>query len=256
VRKVGGSIAALRNFGASLALGEVLVFLDADCLPPATWLERALAVRPAAALWGAHYLVPRDATWVGSVWAEFQAVSAEGEVSFLPSGDLFVGRDDFVRIGGFGESLETSEDFELCQRAKRHGMRVMAFAELGVLHEGTPRTLKQFYRQNRWHGKHVLRMFLANLPSRTGLPVVALSVWVLVMFWMALLVPVFALPGGHWMVAVTPLLLLILPAALLALAKTIRAGRIVAAPALWTLYMTYFLARAAALTLKPARTHR
>ncbi len=256
VSKLGGRISAVRNYGASLATGEILAFLDADCLSRPTWLEDSLKLAHQNMIWGAHYLVPRDATWVGKTWFDHQATEQQGPVSFIPGSNLFMHRSTFIKLGGFDELLETSEDVELSQRAISHGMQVIAYPSLAVYHEGTPRTLHQFYRQNRWHGKHVLRLFISNLPSTKHLHLVAMSFYTLVVFWAAIAVPLFALPRHRFAVAIAPFVLLILPAIVLGLKKAIAARRMSAAPKLCVLYMTYFLARAAALTHMSLRSHR
>lgn len=250
-----GRISAVRNHGAALATGTVLAFLDADCIPRPTWLETLLDLPPANSIWGAPYLVPADATWVGTIWFKYQATEQQGRVSFLPGGNLCIARSDFEKIGGFDESVSTSEDVELCARAGKRGMDVIAYPSLAVFHQGTPRTLHGFYRQNRWHGEHVLRMFLAS-PSMRVFPVVALSAYTLLMFWAALVFPIFALLHRRWLPALLPLLLLLLPAALLSLRKTAATRRRRDAPALFLLYLTYLLARAASLARLSSRTHR
>ncbi len=241
------TISELRNRGAAASTGAILAFLDADCMAQPNWLEEALAHAQDNTLWGAHYRVPSDATWVGRTWFQYQATEHAGPVSFLPAGCLFLTRSAFRALDGFTASIETSEDDELCDRARTLGMNVIAYPTLAVQHEGTPRTLAHFYRQNRWHGKHLLRVFLASLPSTRILPLLSLTVYTLVLFWAAVLVPFFVLPH-HILLAVLPLGLLLLPPLLLALGKTLRAYSPLDAPALFLLYLTYFLARAAALT--------
>ena len=243
----GCTISELRNRGAALATGSILAFLDADCMPRPNWLEEALVRAQDNTLWGAHYLVPRDATWVGRTWFKYQATAQAGTVSYLPAGCLFVTRSAFIALGGFESSVETSEDDELCDRARAQGMNVIAYPALAVYHEGTPRTLSRFYRQNRWHGKHLLRVVLASLPSTRILPLLSVTVYTLVMFWAAILIPILVLPR-HVVPAFLPLILLLLPPLLLALGKTLKSRSPLDAPALFLLYLTYFLARAASLT--------
>jgi glycosyltransferase involved in cell wall biosynthesis len=255
VSKTGCRISAVRNHGAALATGTVLAFLDADCIPRPTWLESLLELQPRNSIWGAPYLVPTDATWVGTIWFKYQATAQQGRVSFLPGGNLCIARSDFEKIGGFDESVSTSEDVELCARARKLGLEVIAYPSLAVFHEGTPRTLHGFYRQNRWHGEHVLRMFLAS-PSMRVFPVVALSVYTLLMFWAALVFPIFALLHRRWLLALLPIVLLLLPAALLSLRKTAATRCRRDAPALFLLYLTYLIARAASLARLSSRTHR
>lgn len=249
-------ISAVRNFGASLAKGRVLAFLDADCLPPARWLEEALSLGSPRDIWGAHYLIPKNSTWVGKVWFEYQATAQQGPVSFLPGGCLFIPRAAFEQIGGFGENLETSEDVELCARARQYGMAVLAFPQVAVYHGGTAQTLQQFYRQNRWHGTTVLRIFFANLPSTANLPLVALSLYTLLMFWAAILGFLFGLFSHPFGLAVAFPILLCLPACLLSFGKAFGTGRWADAPKLCILYMTYLLARAASVTQLSKRNHR
>jgi len=251
-----GNISKVRNWGAKSITGETLAFLDADCVPKITWLREAITIRHERGIWGAHYSVPADATWVGKLWGKYQATEQAGAVLFVPAGDMFILREDFLKIGGFSEDLDTSEDVELCQRALKKGLHVSAFPSLAVEHNGTPRTLAQFYRQNRWHGKHVLRKFVANLPSLKNLPIVALTLYTLFMFWVCILLPIIAIGIHRWWIALIPPILLLLPFVVISLIKTLRFGRLVEAPALITLYTTYFLSRAAALTLRSGRNHR
>ena len=252
----GGSIADVRNHGASLASGEVLAFLDSDCFTRPNWLQDAVRHGSPDLLWGAHYLVPDDGTWVGKIWGEFQAKEKQGPASFIPSSNLILHRSSFQTIGRFGGSFETSEDVELSLRARRHGLQIVAFPDLAVFHAGTPRTLKHFYLQNRWHGKHVVRMFLANLPRLTHLPLLSLSLYVLVMFWASWLGALLALVYHRMLLLVWPVVLLLMPALLLAMGKTVRQQRPRAMPRLFVLYVTYLLARAAALLQPPTRSHR
>lgn len=181
LRKPGVHIAALRNFGASEASGEILAFLDADCLPPQNWLRSAARYLADSEhdIVGAHYGLSPDSTWVGRIWHEDRESHKLGEVDYLPSGDLILRRDAFSRLNGFDESIQTNEDFEFCQRALKAGLRIWSFAELRVIHLGLPQTIAHFFRKNRWHGKHVLRVFLRNLPDLHNLVPLLFAVYVL-----------------------------------------------------------------------------
>ncbi len=50
LQKHGVKISALRNLGANAASGAILAFLDADCLPPPSWLTDILALAPKTVL--------------------------------------------------------------------------------------------------------------------------------------------------------------------------------------------------------------
>jgi glycosyltransferase involved in cell wall biosynthesis len=167
VEKPDVSIAALRNAAAAISRGALLGFLDADCLVPRNWLKDAegFLEEPNAGIVGAHFRIPPDSKWIARCWFDDEHANLPGETPYVPSGDLLVSRSAFDRIGGFDESLQTNEDYEFCQRAKRAGFSVCSFPELEVVHLGTPRTISEFYHKQAWHGRHVLRVFVQNLPS-------------------------------------------------------------------------------------------
>lgn len=243
-----GSISAVRNYGASLGSGEILAFLDADCLAPENWLWNATNPTPEACVWGAHYLIPEDAGWVSRVWFLYQAKSRDGVVSFIPASNTFIHRVDFDRLGGFDESIETSEDVDLCTRASAIGLNIIAMSALAVTHEGGPRTLRGFYRQNRWHGNHVLQVFLRNLPSLQNAHIIAMSLYTFVLFWMTIASTIAAVLWHMWFLPLALLGLLLLPPFILSIYRTAGSRSVGSVTQLWILYTTYLLARASALT--------
>jgi glycosyltransferase involved in cell wall biosynthesis len=182
VSKPGVNISAARNAGVMASRGEFLAFLDADCLPPRHWLQSGarLLERPNAGIVGAHYRIPPDSTWLPRCWFDEDQPNPPGESSYVPSGSLLVSRPAFDQIGGFNETLQTNEDYDICQRAKLAGYSVCAYPELEVIHLGTPQTISVFYRKQKWHGLHVFRVFLQNLPSLYNANVVFFAFYTLI----------------------------------------------------------------------------
>jgi hypothetical protein len=86
-------------------------------------------------------------------------------------------------------------------------------------------------------------------------PLVALSFYMLIMFWIAVTAPLLILLHHGWL-AVIFIVLLLVPAVLLSFWKTIRSGKPQAMPQLFALYLIYLLGRAASLTHLSGRTHR
>lgn len=240
------SVSAVRNLGASLATGEILAFLDADCMTSRDWLSNAIEFEQSHGVWGAHYLVPADANWIGKIWFTYQAKEYEGPVSFIPSSNMFIRRADFNALKGFDESVQTSEDVEFCARAHEAGMAIVAFRSLAVVHEGIPRNLLQFYRQNRWHGEQLLRLFIQNLPSTRNFPLIAISFYTLFMFWVTVVTLIAACVLRYWIIPIYAAVLLVLPPLLLAFRKAGKSRSAIGPLAI--LYAVYLLARAAALT--------
>lgn len=170
LRKPGVRISAMRNFGASKACGEVLAFLDSDCIAPPHWLRTAtpLLTQEGIGVLGAHYRIPEESSWVARAWFGGMELEKQGNIAWVPAGDMIMTHSTFERIGGFDESIQTTEDCEICERIRSAGLRVVGDAAVAVVHLGTPQTLAHFYRKNRWHGTDSLNVFLHSLPKITN----------------------------------------------------------------------------------------
>jgi hypothetical protein len=81
----------------------------------------------------------------------------------VPGGDLAISRELFMNLGGFDETIVTSEDTEFCERAAASSVPILAVPSLSVVHLGTPQTLEGFYRKQSWHGINVHRVFLRDM---------------------------------------------------------------------------------------------
>jgi glycosyltransferase involved in cell wall biosynthesis len=124
-RARGDGPGAARNAGAAASRGEVLVFLDADCRPTATWLASGVASIVADDLVQGKVL-PDPLVPLGPFDRTLAVTGAHG---LFESANLFVRREVFERIGGFPAGLEAGspapfgEDVIFGWRALRAGAR-------------------------------------------------------------------------------------------------------------------------------------
>ena len=121
-------IAAARNAGARAALGDRLIFVDADTIVPSTTLRAALEQMDAGAVGGGASPVfepgtPRWARWTIGVTVWFMRA-----VGWAAGCFLFATRDAFERAGGFDERYFASEEIHLSRALKRVG-RVVVLRE-------------------------------------------------------------------------------------------------------------------------------
>lgn len=167
------NVSGLRNFGASKAKGDVLAFVDADCLVKKDLLQQASSYfdRQDVVAWGSPPIVPENATWVPRTWYVVRKKEkVVQDVDWLESMNLFVRKEHFAAIGGFNESLITCEDVDFCYRLQKHG-KIVSDSTIQVVHLGEAATVKEFIAKEIWRGKSNFEgirshgFSLAELPS-------------------------------------------------------------------------------------------
>lgn len=152
------TIASLRNMGASVAKGPVLVFLDGDVLLTDTWQENfpriweELVGQNKKLVTGSRCGLDFSPSWIERYWFG-PMVTKEGNENYINSGHLIISRKHFYELGGFDGNMATGEDFEFCRRARKNGAIIRNNPKMGVIHKGYPKDLLSFMKREIWHGK-------------------------------------------------------------------------------------------------------
>lgn len=164
------TVAKARNIGVSMSAGDCLAFIDADILVSEDWWV-------ALTDFYAHHIhelvisgfkvsVSMNPSWIESNWF---SCFKKAPSSYINSGNLICSRKTFDLIGGFDSNLRTGEDVDFCRRASNHGIEIRANGNFKVFHEGYPKTLKEFFMREKWHGTGDLQSLSKFLKSKVAL---------------------------------------------------------------------------------------
>jgi glycosyltransferase involved in cell wall biosynthesis len=164
--KKEGTIASLRNYGAKTSRGDLLAFLDADCVAPENWLEKALTYLngDGRVILGFRLSISENCNWVAKCWdLLFAKRYFTAEADWIPSGNMIMTREAFMSINGFDEKLESNEDYDFCARMRRQGYKIISSSDISITHLRPPQTLMQIFKKELWHGKEVLKVFISDI---------------------------------------------------------------------------------------------
>ena len=143
-RNIGQS--AARNLAAAEASGDVLAFIDNDCVATPTWLRELVPylADPTMAMVGGRIVAPPPTGMVAAYEAVCSpldmgptegTVGPDEVVAYLPTCNLLVRRDVLLAEGGFDTEMRLGEDVDFVWRVLRSGGRAHYAAAGEIVHE-------------------------------------------------------------------------------------------------------------------------
>lgn len=171
VRLDGRGPAAARNAGARAATGDVVLFVDDDCIPAAGWastLAAAVLRTPGVVVGGAVEVSADVGVWLRA--SEELAHTAESGSGLLRTNNLGCRRSLLLDVP-FDETFPTAagEDRDWCVRAARAGA-TFTREPAAVVEHRADLGARAFFRQQLRYGRavHLLRSRDTHIPVSSG----------------------------------------------------------------------------------------
>jgi len=152
-----------RNLGASVAKGDILFFLDSDCIMKKNTIENLIKIfneTDADAISGKP-LKPHKGNFlgfmVGLMYEDAFDQMGESFVDVAATTCLAVKRNPFRALRGFNEYSEgeaIGEDWEFTARLTNAGFRLFHTNKVEVFHEHGSDTLKKYLKRQYEHARY------------------------------------------------------------------------------------------------------
>ncbi len=156
--KLGGKVGGVRNYGAEKTKGNILAFIDGDCIAGIGWLSlsvKKLADGSCGAV-GGNYLLRENPSWVEEAWV-LDNTAQENPVTSLVGGSFLISREVFQSLGGFDELINAGEDTKLTKQVLSLGLGVEFVKESAVIHLGYPDDISGFAKRQFWHASSYIK---------------------------------------------------------------------------------------------------
>ena len=160
-----------RNLGVETANGEIVAFMDTDCVAQRDWVQvmaKALEERPCVAVGGA-ISGPEEENWVATLdrvqFSEYLPSAPRHWTTYAPTANLAVERRAYLAVGGC-PSMSVGEDFGLCRKlTERFGP--LYFEPAAMVQHLSSNSIEELYVRHRKVGRAFVDVRLDN-PSLPG----------------------------------------------------------------------------------------
>ena len=149
--------AAARNAGAEVACGEIILFVDADCVPSADWIEQLVTRLREDNVAGVGGMIRTCqqhllARYVQLEYDErYARIAQHAYIDFISSATAGYDRQIFQAIGGFDARMRGAEAVDLSFRLASAGHKLV-FEPRAVVHHRHPESVLVYLRRKFSYG--------------------------------------------------------------------------------------------------------
>ena len=165
IRLQGSGRSAARNTGALAATGKLLVFIDDDITVKNDFLQNHFQPHHewADLLAVGRILLPKEtqSTPFGRFRQKLESAGVPQSRgltlmrNFCAAGNMSISRERFRLLGGFDESIESSEDQDFALRHTARGGRIVFLPEAEAIHNDTALDIRSYCARCEWGMKHI-----------------------------------------------------------------------------------------------------
>ena len=177
--------AAARNRGLQTASGDVVLFIDDDCIPLPDLIERHLVSHETEELgvigrivWDPTLMVTPFMAFTDEEFFTYHQIRSPQDAPFACyfTGNASVHRASALAVRGFDEDFPYAlhEDVDFAYRLRRQGMRFV-FAPDAIVHHHRPATLGPTLEQRRRAGREIMRFWSKHPELRELTPFYGLT---------------------------------------------------------------------------------
>jgi len=185
-----------RNVAARQAKGDILAFIDSDCLAHPSWLLELIPVFgeiELAALGGRidahdpqnrldHYEKAKSSLMIGSY---AKRSNKEDPFFYVPACNFLIRRKVFLELNGFDVGLSVGEDVDLCWRLQDRG-HCLAFRPQGIVFHKHRNRTAAFCKRRFQYGtsEPLLQKMHPGRRKQFLIPPAALAAWTALVVWL------------------------------------------------------------------------